>query len=188
MPRGPHQLPGDTRPSSAPVPSHSEFAPGLRKLKRPYPIILSSNKNSSPPSSLRGGGREDLGRKKESPSLSSKLPCKWFLWRIALATVPRQQSQEGQRDACCARWQLCSRQGLPPLQVMEPYPAKDLTRAKQPILTVQFERANVFSCLHPGIKETLIDKGQELSRRIKIHLISCFSSCTECFRNFACDL
>lgn len=70
MPRGPHQLPGDTRPSSAPVPSRSEFAPGLRKLKRPYPIILSSNKNSSPPSSLCGGGREDLGRKKESPSLS----------------------------------------------------------------------------------------------------------------------
>lgn len=76
MPRGPDELPGDTWPSRTPVPRRSEFAPGLRKPKRPYPIISSSSKNSSPPSSLRVGGSEDLGGKKENPSLSSRLSCK----------------------------------------------------------------------------------------------------------------
>ena len=53
-----------------PVSVRPGFAPGFRSLERPDPIISSSNKNSSPPSALRVGGREDLGGKKESPRLS----------------------------------------------------------------------------------------------------------------------
>lgn len=77
---------------------------------------------------------------------------------------------------------------LPLFWVLQTYPARDLTSPKLPTLSAQFSMANGLSCLHPGVKKALTDRGQELSRKIKIHVISCFRSCMKRFRSSACDL